>query len=69
MNPKDLVKYWEQAAKQPHGLRIKTNDRGLLRQQLYRARDMYSSGQYALLSIALPQEKDQLWIVRKDEDS
>lgn len=65
----DLLRYWDQALTQPHGVKIKVSDRVLFRQQLYRARD--ASGEkakYAGLGIIFPNIDGQLYIVHKEQE-
>ena len=50
---------WTRALASPIGIVITTNDRVLLRQQLYRARPSED------FSIAFPEKEDELWIVRR----
>lgn len=64
-----LIKYWENALKQPRGIKVEVSDRGLLRQQLYRARDgMPNKELFKGLAVVLPKEpKNVLWIVHKEQ--
>ena len=50
---------WTRALSHPIGIAVTTNDRTLLRQQLYRARPSED------FSIAFPEKEDELWIVRR----
>ena len=64
----DLLRYWDQASKQSHGIKIKSSDRNLLRQQLYRAREKEGEGQYRGLSIIFPASDDKaLYIVHSEQ--
>ena len=64
----DLLHYWNQASKQPHGIKISSSDRNLLRQQLYRARDKEGEEQYKGLSIIFPASDDKaLYIVHSEQ--
>lgn len=62
----DLLTLWQMAATAKLGIRIKTDDPQLLRQQLYRTRA--DSGQFKDLGIILPSTPNQLWIVHQDAD-
>ena len=62
----DLLTLWQIAAVAKLGIRIKTDDPQLLRQQLYRVRA--DSGQFKDLGIILPSTPNQLWIVHQDAD-
>lgn len=62
----DLLSLWHRAASASLGIRIKTDDPALLRQQLYAARGQ--DGGFQDLSIILPSTPNQLWIVHKDAD-
>lgn len=62
----DLLSLWAMAAAAKLGIRISTDDPGLLRQQLYKARA--ESGGYKDLGIVLPAIEGQLWIIHSDAD-
>lgn len=62
----DLLTLWSMAAAAKFGIRIKTDDPTLLRQQLYRVRA--ESGNFKDLGIILPALDGQLWIVHADAD-
>ena len=50
---------WTKALAAPVGIAIVTNDRQLLRQQLYRERPSDD------FSIAFPEKENEVWIVRR----
>lgn len=62
-----LLQYWQQALKQPRGLRVKVSDRTLFRQQLYRARDgADDKAEYMGIAVMFPKNpKDEVWLVHK----
>ena len=62
----DLLDFWHAALGLKVGLSIKSTDRKLFQQQLYRARS--ESGIVALqdLSICHPDREGELWIVHKE---
>ncbi len=53
-------------ASEAAGLAIKTNDRALLKQQLYRTRNELGDPRLDMLMIAIPDIDGELWIVKKD---
>lgn len=62
-----LLEYWYGAlASEKAGLAISTNDRRLLREQLYRARSEAGDPELEMLGIAYPDIDGELWIVKKD---
>ena len=50
---------WTKALAAPIGIAIVTNDRQLLRQQLYRERPNND------FSLMFPEKEDEIWIVRR----
>ena len=50
---------WTKALATPIGIAIVTNDRQLLRQQLYRERPNND------FSLMFPEKEDEIWIVRR----
>jgi hypothetical protein len=62
----DLLDFWQAALGLEVGLSIKSTDRKLLQQQLYRARQ--ESGIVALqdLCISYPDKEGELWILHKE---
>lgn len=63
MAESNLLNHWYLALTKPVGLSISTNDRGLLQQQLYRCRAEANDEKLAELSIILPNNQKELWIV------
>jgi len=63
-----LLEYWQKALTLETGLAIETDDRVLLRQQLYRARGEAADPELEQLVIIFPMAENKLWIVRKDAD-
>lgn len=63
-----LIRYWENALRQPLGIKINTSDRVLLRQQLYRARDgLANKEDFKGLTVTLPKTpKNQIWIIHRE---
>ena len=61
-----LLDLWLQALNLPVGLAIVSNDRALLRQQLYRVRAEVKNIELDRLTIIHPEKEDELWIVHKD---
>jgi len=66
MEMTDLLSLWAMAEAAQFGIRIKTDDPGLLRQQLYKVRA--ESGAYKDLGIIIPSTEGQLWLVHADAD-
>lgn len=68
MATNDLLSLWRRAAKAKYGIAISTDDRTLLRQQLYRVRA--EAGDEALQEIAMMMSRDgkEVWLVRKGAD-
>lgn len=62
-----LLSYWQKAAESPVGISIKTNDRQLLRMQLYRTRA--EKGGFENITIIFPEADDELWLIRDDTNS
>lgn len=61
-----LLELWLEALNMPVGLAVQTNDRALLRQQLYRERSEAKNEELARLTIIFPIIEGELWIVHKD---
>lgn len=57
---------WHRALGTRVGLCISTNDRQLLRMQLYRARAEAQDPNLDRVVIFFPDPDDQIWLVRKD---
>ncbi len=60
------LELWLLALRSPDGVCIETNDRHLLKQQLYRARKEEGNPLLDELMIVLPVEETELWIGPKD---
>lgn len=63
-----LIEYWRLASEAEYGIVIVTDNRKLLSQQLYRARGTNSDGEYNDIVMALPQQGDQIWLVKRGAD-
>ena len=61
-----LVDLWLRALKSEFGLAITTDNRMLLRQHLYRARAESGNADLDQLVMVLPEEPDQIWLVRRE---
>lgn len=62
-----LLDFWYAAlASEKAGIAISTNDRRLLREQLYRVRSEAGDPKLEALGIAWPDVDGELWIVKKD---
>lgn len=64
----DKIAQWEQALCHPRGIKIRTSDRKLYRQQLYRARDMSGrKEEFKGLAVVFPKaDPKALYIVHKE---
>lgn len=66
VNESPLLSWWLRALTEPHGLAIKTDDRQLLRQQLYRARGESNNPLLSEIVLLFPlTPADELWLVKK----
>jgi len=61
-----LHNFWDAALKAEVGIAIQTDNRGLLRQHLYRCRAELNDPKLDKLSILLPEKEDELWIVHNE---
>lgn len=61
-----MLKLWQEALKEKIGICINTNDRKLMQQQLYRVRAEANDPELDKLTIVLPENEDELWLVHKD---
>lgn len=61
------LELWIAALNSPHGKLIKTNDRGLLRQQLYRVRKEQGNPLLDAMVITYPIDETELWIMHKEK--
>lgn len=64
-----LVDLWLRALKSPHGLKIETDNRQLLRAHLYKVRAEAGNLDLESLVIVLPDQSDELWLVHKHAHS
>lgn len=64
----ELIAIWSAANEVDIGIRIKTTERKLLQQQLYRARSELGDDRFNHIVIVMPQEEDELILVRRDAD-
>ena len=62
----DLLDFWQAALGLEVGLSIKSTDRKLLQQQLYRARSESGIAAYQDLCISYPDKEGELWILHKE---
>lgn len=65
----DLLEYWQAVLQLTVGIALSTDDRQLLRQQLYRARTEAKDLSLEGIVILFPEKEDELWLVRKDFDA
>ena len=63
-----LLDLWLAAFRAEKGISIKTNNRALLRQHLYKARAEANEPSFDEIVIILPDREDELWLVHKDAD-
>lgn len=63
----ELLSLWQKGLNSPAGLSIKTDDRQLLRQQLYGARADYQGEEFDCLVILASKDEQELVIVRRDQ--
>ena len=61
-----LCDLWQAALDSEIGICIETDDRGLLRQHLYRARALSNNPKFEDVSMILPEKEDEIWLVRKN---
>lgn len=64
-----LLEYWLLALRSKVGIAVPTDNRAMLRQQLYKAR--YDAKNPALEDIVMiiPEKEDEIWLVHKDADT
>lgn len=63
-----LLDLWLAASKSASGIAVKTNNRALMRQHLYRARVEAKNPDFEDIVIIMPEREDELWLVHKDAD-
>ena len=61
----DLLALWSTALTLEAGLSIKTDNRKLLMNQLYRARQSGGTAEMEDLCISIPEAEGEVWIVKK----
>lgn len=64
-----LLELWEAALRVDVGIAVKTDNRKVLQQHLYRARAEANDPRLERLTIILPDNEDELWLVHKDADT
>jgi hypothetical protein len=64
-----LLEYWLLALKSEVGIAISTDNRAMLRQQLYKARYDAKDPRLDNLVMVMPEKEDEIWLVHRDADS
>lgn len=64
-----LLEYWLLALRSKVGVAIPTDNRAMLRQQLYRARYEAKDPRLDDIVMVIPEKEDEIWLVHKDADS
>jgi DNA-binding phage protein len=64
-----LVDLWQAAVNAEVGIAIPTDNRQLLRQHLYRARVEAKNPEFDDITMILPANETEIWLVHKDADS
>jgi hypothetical protein len=64
-----LCDLWQAAVDAEVGVAIQTDDRGLLRQHLYRARSIADNPEFEQITMVLPEKEDEIWLVKKNANS
>lgn len=62
------LELWITALQSPKGIRIETNDRHLLKNQLYRARKDAGNPLLDTLCLILPINDAEIWIVKRTHE-
>lgn len=60
---------WQAALSSPRGKRIHTTNRDLLKQRLYKARADAQDPELEQLSLVLPPNRNELWIVKRSDNT
>lgn len=60
-----LLELWSVALTQEAGISIKTDNRKLLQQQLYRVRQAHGTAEMEDIALCIPDLEGQLWMVKK----
>jgi len=63
-----LLDLWLDALKADIGICIVTDNRGVLRQHLYKARIEADNPDLDNLTMLMPEQDDEIWLVHKDAD-
>lgn len=64
-NSNIYIPLWERALEAEIGIAIATNQPQLLRQELYRARELAANPQFADVIMFLPEGRDEVFLCRK----
>lgn len=64
-----LLEYWLLALKSKVGVAIPTDNRAMLRQQLYKARYEAKDPRLDDIVMIIPKKEDEIWLVHRDADS
>lgn len=64
-----LVELWLAALKAETGIAIPTDNRALLRQHLYKARAEANNPELDNITMIMPEQEDEIWLVHKDADN
>lgn len=63
-----LLELWLAALKAEVGIAVPTDNRAVLRNHLYRARAEANNPELDQVVMILPENENELWLVRKDAD-
>jgi hypothetical protein len=63
-----LLDLWIAALKEEVGIAITTDNRGLMRQHLYKARADARNPELEAIVMLLPENENEIWLVHKDAD-
>lgn len=64
-----LLEYWLLALKSKVGVAIPTDNRAMLRQQLYKARYEAKDPRLDDIVMIIPKKEGEIWLVHRDADS
>ena len=64
-----LIELWLAALKAEVGIAIPTDNRALLRSQLYKARAEANNPDLEDITMIMPEQEDEIWLVHKDADN
>ncbi len=69
-SPQELLALWQRARLAPLGISVSTDDRVLLRQQLYRFRSEHTTEDFKDIIIVFPKANDKvLFMTRRDAET